>query len=140
MTSQAVKDHLHILRQAIDLQPKSVIAKHSETLGDLFLKMFDLRRIQLSIPTEDSYDKKEVDGIEVAINEIAIIMIYKLNDATFRPLFLRLSDWTRSVTSIKDEQGRVHRQTTWFTFLMKFFETLKVGTKLISIMSTLTMC
>lgn len=127
MTIQAVKEFLQILRQAIDLQPKSMIVKQSETLGGLFLKILDLRRIQLSPPTGDNYDADDIDDVEDAVNQSAIAMIYKLNDATFRPLFLRILDWTTTPTSKKDDKARIYRQLTWYTFLLKFFDTLKVG-------------
>ena len=104
-----------------------MIVKYSETLGGLFLKMFDLRHIQLSPPTEDSYSAKEIDEVEAEVNEAVIAMIYKLNDATFRPLFVRISDWTNAAMSKKDGESRLHRQTTWYAFLLQFFQTLKVS-------------
>lgn len=104
-----------------------MIIKYSETLGWLFLKMFDLRHIQLSPPTEDSYTAKEIEEVEAEVNEAAIAMIYKLNDATFRPLFMRISDWTNATMSKKEGESRLHRQTTWYGFLMQFFQTLKVS-------------
>lgn len=113
------------MRLTIDRQPKSMIVQHSETLGGLFLKMFDLRRIQLSPITGYSYDMAEIEVVEDAVNESAISMIYKLNDATFRPMFSRMLEWTTFPT-LKDTKATIHRQTTWYTFLIKFFGTLKV--------------
>lgn len=127
MTIQAVKEHLQILRQAIDRQPKSMIVEQSETLSRLFLKVFDLRRIQLSPPTEDSYDADDLDELEDLVNQSVIAMIYKLNDATFRPLFLRMLDWTMTPIPKNDNKASIHRQVTWYTFLLKFFDTLKVS-------------
>jgi len=123
---QAVKEYLDILRLAIDRQPKSMIIKQRETLGDLLLHVFDLRRIQNSPPTEDSYDLSEIDEVEDAVNDCAIAMVYKLNDATFRPLFLRILEWATTPTT-KGDKGTLHRQTTWFAFLLKFFDMLKVA-------------
>lgn len=125
-SSQAVKEHLEILRLTIDLQPKSIIVQHSETLGGLFLRVFDLRRIQLSSLTGDSYDMAEIGVVEDAVNESAISMVYKLNDTTFRPMFSRMLEWTTFPTSKNDIRATIHRQTTWYTFLLKFFGTLKV--------------
>ena len=104
-----------------------MIVKHSEILGELFLKMFDLRYIQLSPPTENSYDSKEIEEVEAAVIEAAVGMIYKLNDATFRPIFMRISDWGNSAISKKDGKSRLHRQTTWYAFLVQFFQTFKVS-------------
>ena len=122
---QAVKEHLEILRLAIDRQPKSIIAQHSEILGDLFLGMFDFRRIQLSPSTDYSYDIAEIGLVEDIVNDSAISMVYKLNDTTFRPILSRMFEWTTNLVS-KDLKARIHRQTTWYTFLLKFFGTLKV--------------
>lgn len=122
---QAVKEHLEILRLAIDRQPKSIIAQHSEILGDLFLGMFDFRRIQLSPSTDYSYDIAEIGLVEDIVNDSAISMVYKLNDTTFRPILSRMFEWTTNLVS-KNLKARIHRQTTWYTFLLKFFGTLKV--------------
>lgn len=127
--SQAVKEYVDILHLGIDRHAKSVVMKHSDTLGDLFERMFDLRRIQFSPPTEDSYTDDEIEEVEEAVNDAAIAMIYKLNDATFRPLFSKMLEWS-SFSESSDNNARVHRQTTWYKFLFKFFDTLKVNTLL----------
>lgn len=126
MSRQAVKEHLEILRLTIDRQPKSVIVQQSEMLCGLFLSMFDLRRIQLSSLTGYSHDMAEIGVVEDAVNETAISMVYKLNDTTFRPMFSRMLEWTTFPTSKKDIKATVYRQTTWYTFLLKLFSTLKV--------------
>ena len=103
-----------------------MIVRHSESLAGLFLKMYDLRRIQVSPITGYVYEMAEIEAVENAVNEAAISMIYKLNDATFRPIFSQLLEWTTFPTSKKYLKARIHRQTTWYTFLTKFFGTLKV--------------
>ncbi len=123
---QAIREHLEILRLTIDRQPKSSIAKHSETLCDLFLKMFDLRRIQLSPLTGYSYNIAEIGLVEDIVNDTAISMVYKLNDTTFRPMFSRMLTWTTFPTSKQDMKATIYRQTTWYRFLLKFFGALKV--------------
>ena len=103
-----------------------MIVQHSETLGGLFPRLFDLRRFQLSPVTSHSYDMAEIRVVEDAVNESAIAMVYKLNDTTFRPIFSRMLEWTAFPTSKKDMKATIHRQITWYTFLIKFFGTLKV--------------
>lgn len=102
-----------------------MIVKQCDILGNSLLQVFDLRRMQLSSSTEDSYDLGEIDEVEDAVNECAIAMVYKLNDTTFRPLFLRILEWAISPTT-KGDQGTLHRQTTWYRFLLRFFDMLKV--------------
>ena len=100
--------------------------KQSESLGDLLMRIHDLRRIQLSPPTEESYAIDEIQEVEAVVNDAAIAMTYKLNDATFRPLFIRMLEWTTFPES-SDERARNHRRTSWYTFLLTFFGTLKVN-------------
>ena len=125
-SGQAVKEHLEVLRLTIDRLSKSTIAQHSERLGGLFLRIFDLRRIQLSPLASCSYEIAEIGLVEDIVNECVTSMVYKLNDTTFRPIFSRMFDWTSIPTSKNDMKARIHRQTTWYTFLLKFFGTLKV--------------
>ncbi|KAL6720436.1 snoRNA-binding rRNA-processing protein utp10 [Lecanora helva] len=120
----AVSEYVSILRLGIDRHPKSIIVKQSENLGDLLMRMLDLRRIQLSPPTEDSYSIDEIEEVESAVNDVAVAMIYKLNDATFRPLFSRILEWSTHTES-SDKSAKLHRQTSWYRFLYKFFNTLK---------------
>ena len=124
---QAVHEYLDILRLTVEHHPKAVVTKQSRALGDLFLRMFDLRRIQLSRLTEDSYTPKEIQEVEEAVTDSGIALTYKLNDATFKPLFFRMLEWTVSSAQENDDKIKVLRQTTWYTFLLKFFGTLKVG-------------
>jgi U3 small nucleolar RNA-associated protein 10 len=130
MRVQAVKEYLEVLGLAINHHPKSVIARQSAPLGDLLLRLFDLRRMQSSPPKGDSYSAGEIEEVEDGANEVAIAMIYKLNDATFRPMFSRMLEWTSLVGSNQDKEtdmkAFLQRQTTWYRFLLKFFDTLKV--------------
>ena len=121
----AVREHMGIINSLIKHQPKPLILSQAEILGDLFLKAFDLRRIQLSPRTEESYEEVEVNDAEDAINDTAIAMVYKLSDATFRPFFARADDWASSTLS--NEKGVIFRRTAWYAFLLKFFENLKVS-------------
>ena len=88
--------------------------------------MFDLRRLQLSPLTGYRYDTSEIRLVEDIVNESAISMVYKLNDTTFRPIFSQMLEWTTIPMLKKDIKARINRQITWYTFLLKFFSTLKV--------------
>ena len=102
-----------------------MIVKQSETLGDFFLKAFDLRRIQLSPRTEDSYRDEEIELVEDAVNETAIAMVYKLNDAAFRPMFTRIMEWATTSAAQRNKKSNTLRRTTLYTFVLKLFATLK---------------
>ena len=120
-----MSEHLDILQLSIERQPRSMILRQAPVLHNLFLKAFDTRRIQFCPRTEDSYEDDEIEVAEHKINEVAIKMIYKLNDASFRPLFVKMQDWATASGTQKEKQGKIFRQTTWYTFLHTFFDTLK---------------
>jgi len=55
----------------------------------------------------------------------AITMVYKLNDATFRPFFVRLVEWAERELPKSDVRGRADRARTLFSFLEVLFDKLK---------------
>jgi U3 small nucleolar RNA-associated protein 10 len=122
----AVIEVLSALTTAIEKAPKSAIVTNSSKLRDVFFKVFGLRCTQFSEPADDSYDEDEVAQIETLVNDVAIKMIYKMNDTTFRPLFVSLVEWATTGLPKKDKTGRTLRLTTFYNFLSTFFETLKV--------------
>lgn len=117
---------MNILSVAIERQPKSVVAKQSQNLLNIFLGAFDLRRIQCSPRTDDSYEEDEIYEVEISANKVAIKMIYKLNDASFRPMFVKMLEWATTAANSKERKGQIYRQITWYTFLHAFFDTLQV--------------
>jgi len=66
-----------------------------------------------------------VDQIEEMMFNAAIAMVYKLNDAVFRPFFVRLVEWAERELPKSDVQGRVDRARTLFSFLEVLFDKLK---------------
>lgn len=126
---QATKEHLEVLRVVIEQRPKSSIVKHSDILSKILIKHFDLRRVQLlSTDMEPSFTANEIEEIEQLIFEIAIAMIYKLSDATFRPIFRKILAWSNHLGSGENaKKANLYRQTTLYSFLAMFFGNLKVG-------------
>ncbi|KAL8675492.1 MAG: hypothetical protein Q9168_000004 [Polycauliona sp. 1 TL-2023] len=118
---EALKEHLGILETLIGAMSKSAVALHSEAFATLLTKAFDLRRIQFSSRTEDSFEESEVDEVEEATNKVAVAMIYKINDTIFRPICVQLVEWAASSSKI----ATVHRQTALYGFFMHFFDGLK---------------
>ncbi|EEP78650.1 predicted protein [Uncinocarpus reesii 1704] len=121
----AVQDALDIVKTAIEKHAKSATVKNVSALMSLLCKAFDLRRTQLSSLKDDGFDEVDVEEIENQANDVAIKMIYKLNDTVFRPIFIDLTEWATSGLSKNDTTGRVARLTTFYRFLEKFFGTLK---------------
>jgi len=63
--------------------------------------------------------------VEAEVNEVAIKMIYKLNDSTFRPIFANIIEWASSSLPKTDKQGRVLRLQSIYAFTAVFCSTLK---------------
>lgn len=94
-------------------------------LTSILLKAFDLRR-QVNAKGNNSEDTGlEVSEIENKLNDTTLKMIYKLNDAAFRPLFVQIVEWTNSGLAKSDKTGRNLRQYSVYGFLNSFFGSLK---------------
>ena len=101
-----------------------MVTKHSPVLAKIFQDAFDLRR-QWTIPAEGDLDSDPIAEIEAQVNEVAIKMIYKFNDATFRPIFSNLMEWASSSLPKKDIAGKNLRLQSIYGFMAVFFDNLK---------------
>ncbi|PYH89674.1 SSU processome component Utp10 [Aspergillus ellipticus CBS 707.79] len=121
----ATRETLGVVSLAIEKHPKSATVANLSVLSSILFKAFDLRREQVSLGSQATFDLSDVDEIEDIINEVTIKMIYKLNDTTFRPIFIKLLDWATSTSQKKDARGSMARLTTFYRFLQVFFGTLQ---------------
>ncbi|OAX85330.1 hypothetical protein ACJ72_00295 [Emergomyces africanus] len=117
---QAISELLEVTSLAIEKHPKSSTVKNVSILAKLLEKAFDIRRTQLN-----SYGEGDVNDIERQVNDMAIKMIYKLNDTVFRPFFVQLTEWATAGLPKSVGSGRLLRLTTFYKFLGTFFGTLK---------------
>ncbi|KAH0558421.1 hypothetical protein GP486_004920 [Trichoglossum hirsutum] len=117
----ATREHLGVLDMCIDKHTKSVVVKNTQVLMRFFLDAFDLRRKWVS-RGEHTGDIEEIEG---AIVDVAIKMIFKLNDVTFRPIFVKLLEWASRSLPKKDEAGRTLRLISFYNFLDSFLERLR---------------
>ncbi|KAL0259357.1 snoRNA-binding rRNA-processing protein utp10 [Diplodia seriata] len=125
----APKEHLSMLHTALEARPKSVVGKSAQTLFSFFFKAFDLRRTQLEKQNASDADEDEtlteINELEEQINSVALTMVMKLNDASFRPFFVRLVEWAAAALPKKEARGRMLRATSLFVFLDAFFDKLR---------------
>jgi U3 small nucleolar RNA-associated protein 10 len=68
---------------------------------------------------------EDISDIEAVISDVAMRIIYKLNDATFRPIFSSLVEWATTGLPKKDRSGRTYRLQTLYGFMSEFFGNLK---------------
>ncbi|KAK4456134.1 hypothetical protein QBC34DRAFT_389039 [Podospora aff. communis PSN243] len=121
----ALAQHLRVLGIALDKHSKATVAKNVSTLSVIFTNALDLRR-QLAAEGEKRDVKlPELEGVESTINECALKMIYKLNDAAFRPIFSALVEWSTSALSKQDAAGKTMRQLSVYGFMHTFFSSLR---------------
>ncbi|KAK0646693.1 hypothetical protein B0T16DRAFT_330328 [Cercophora newfieldiana] len=121
----ALAQHLRVLGIALDKHSKSTVAKNVSTLSAIFTQAMDLRR-QLATEGEKTEVKlSELEDVERTVNDCALKMIYKLNDAAFRPIFSELVEWSTSKLSKQDVAGKTLRQLSVYGFFQTFFSNLK---------------
>lgn len=122
----ATGEILEVLSLAVEKHPKSAIVNSVNLLSKILFKAFDLRCNQTALGDRSNFDDSDLNEVETALNDVTIKMIYKLNDSTFRPLFLKFVEWATTGASKKDESAQMSRLTTFYKFLQVFFGTLKV--------------
>lgn len=110
---------------AIDKHNKAAIAKNVTALSAIYLNAFDLRRQQHLKGEVFAPALATISDIETSINETALRMIYKLNDAAFRPIFAQIIEWCSSTQPNVDAAGLLLRQQSVYGFLYTFFDSLK---------------
>lgn len=118
-------EHLDILGLAIDKHSKSSIAKNASTLTTLITKGLDLRRLKHSQGSTDEATLGHIAAIETNLYEKTLKMIYKLNDASFRPIFVQIVESADAGVPKSDKTGRALRRYSVYGFLETFFGNLK---------------
>lgn len=109
---------------SIERHNKSSVTKHSAILSSILREALDIRRTWTITP-HGNIDADDIYKIEKDVNAVAITMIYKFNDSTFRPIFAGLIEWGVSGLSKSDKRGRTLRLQSLYTFMTVFFDNLK---------------
>ncbi|XP_043915044.1 HEAT repeat-containing protein 1 isoform X2 [Protopterus annectens] len=87
---------LDILKENIVHMEKEQLNAHQSELTTFFLKALDFRADH----SED--DLRKVGDIEEHIINCVVVMVMKLSEVTFRPLFFKLFDWAKTEDSSRD--------------------------------------
>ncbi|KAH6681984.1 hypothetical protein B0J14DRAFT_501884 [Halenospora varia] len=119
----SLHEYVNVLSTAIDKHPKSVVTKYSSILARIFQNGFDLRRTKSE--ENDNFSPDDILALEAELYAVAIKMIYKFNDATFRPIFANLVEWASTSLPKKDKTGRTLRLQSLYGFMAVFFGDLK---------------
>jgi len=114
---------VEILREAVQHHNNARITANASLLLDALMLFFDLRRNLLT--SDSSLDLEVGNEAFASVDTLAMDMVYKLNDRTFRPFFARKVEWATTALLKKDTNGRVCRQLALYKFALRLFEELK---------------
>ncbi|KAK3703012.1 snoRNA-binding rRNA-processing protein utp10 [Vermiconidia calcicola] len=117
-------NHLEMLETGIRYHTKAVVTRNAPTLFAILLKAFGLRLLYSRDEAPDAETAErfasENEQLFEFVNTIALDLVLKLNDATFRPFFMRLVDQVQNTSP-----GDTLRAISLFSFAATFFEQLK---------------
>ncbi|PHH82759.1 hypothetical protein CDD82_4924 [Ophiocordyceps australis] len=121
----AVSEKLDMVGMVIDKQAKSKVAKFAPLLLSILLEGFDMRRQLHSTGRHDERTMRQLDKVEASTSEKALKMVYKLNDAAFRPIFVEMMEWTGTGAAGQERRSRIDRKWPMYGFFLTFFQQLK---------------
>ncbi|XP_071288515.1 HEAT repeat-containing protein 1 [Agelaius tricolor] len=112
---------MNILKEHITGMEKEHLISHQPELTAFFMKVLDFR-------TEHAEDDlEEVGKIEAYIIDCLISMVMKLSEASFRPLFFKLFDWSKTEATLRDRLLTFHRIADCIADKLKGLFTLFAG-------------
>ncbi|XP_009995899.1 PREDICTED: HEAT repeat-containing protein 1 [Chaetura pelagica] len=112
---------MNILKEHIVGMEKEHLISHQSELTAFFMKALDFRTEH----AEDDLD--EVGKTEAYIIDCLISMVMKLSEASFRPLFFKLFDWSKTESTLKDRLLTFHRIADCIADKLKGLFTLFAG-------------
>ncbi|NXL43211.1 HEAT1 protein, partial [Podilymbus podiceps] len=112
---------MNILKEHIVGMEKEHLISHQTELTAFFMKALDFR-------TEHAQDDlEEVGKTEAYIIDSLLSMVMKLSEASFRPLFFKLFDWSKTESALKDRLLTFHRIAGCIAGKLKGLFTLFAG-------------
>ncbi|NXY48767.1 HEAT1 protein, partial [Ceuthmochares aereus] len=112
---------MNILKEHIVVMEKEHLISHQSELTAFFMKALDFRKEH----AQD--DLEEVGKTEACIIDCLLSMVMKLSEASFRPLFFKLFDWSRTESTLKDRVLTFHRIADCIADKLKGLFTLFAG-------------
>lgn len=112
---------MEILKNHIAIMEKQQLVSQQSELTTFFLKALDFRA------EHSEGDLQQVGQIEDHVINCLIIMVMKLSEATFRPLFFKLFDWSKTEDATKDRQLTFYRLADCLADKLKGLFTLFAG-------------
>ena len=114
---------VEMLQAGIKQNTKATVTKSASVLFPVMLKTFDLRR-SLDESTEEDEEDDKAPIVYAQTCQTAMDMVLKLNDATFRPFFIKLIAWAADELPKSDAEGRTKRGIALYEFAYALFQQL----------------
>ncbi|KAK4505512.1 hypothetical protein PRZ48_003475 [Zasmidium cellare] len=111
-----------LFHAAIKHHTKATVTKNAKPIFSILLNAFDLRR---RLTPEDDEDVEVDPEVFDEVDSAAMDVVLKLNDAAFRPFFVRFTEWATKGLPKKDKFGTVHRCISLYSFSLTLFDQLK---------------
>lgn len=115
----AIALHLDSVDNVISSSDRKTVSSQSANLVTFLLKSFEVRGLT------EKYDQNTIHRIETRTIKTGIQIVMKLNDKTFRPLFVRMVRWAIEGEGSSGALSDVARKTVFFKYLTKLFGSLK---------------
>ncbi|NWX89570.1 HEAT1 protein, partial [Nothoprocta pentlandii] len=112
---------MNILKEHIMVMEKEHLISHQSELTAFFLKALDFRA------EHAQGDLEEVGKTEACVIDCLLSMVMKLSEASFRPLFFKLFDWSKTECARKDRLLTFHRLAACIADRLKSLFTLFAG-------------
>lgn len=116
------RELLTILRTIVSSLPSSAVVKRAFHLLAVIQQTFDYRRVLSE--KNGSTDEATLASLDNDRDTILLDVIMKMNDKVFRPHFVTLLDYAQQEPASFSSSSQL-RRTSFYTFLARFFETLK---------------
>ncbi|KAF7501801.1 hypothetical protein DV113_000134 [Geotrichum candidum] len=115
----AIALHLDSVDNVVASSDRKTVSSQSANLVTFLLKSFEVRGLS------EKYDQNTIHRIETRTIKTGIQIVMKLNDKTFRPLFVRMVRWAIEGEGSSGALSEVARKTVFFKYLTKLFGSLK---------------
>lgn len=111
---ESIDLYIESLDAIVDQSTKKAVSLEADLFINIVVQVFTFREEQLAT-------KHEVNRVEAKIIESALKVVMKLNDKTFRPLFVRMVTWMTN----GPHSSAIKRYTVFFKFLVRVLSNLK---------------
>ncbi|KAI9725881.1 MAG: snoRNA-binding rRNA-processing protein utp10 [Chrysothrix sp. TS-e1954] len=124
---KAVSQLIRHVQKSIQIRTKNEINRHVRLLFDFCISFFDMRVVMTDQSCSHSYEQSTIDTLEATALNATLSLIFKVNDAIFRPFLARIVEGIHEPTSssVSIAVAPTLRSMTVFNFLHMLSEKLK---------------